>query len=707
MIALALLTSTVKIQLPLVRNVSTLSLSNALNFAAMLLLDTGAAVLIGVVSAWGQCTFNIRSRNPLHRTLFSMATVGLSAFAAAWVLEWILGPQVSSVAGPARAAALRSLGLLDVFRGAVPSALVYFAVNSALVAAAVGLSSRQSIYRIWASNYMWSAPGYFVAAAAGWLVLHADGWSQTWGALVAVPLYLTYRSYRAFIARIEEERAQVRQLSDVQLATIEALALAIEVKDHTSQSHIQRFQVYADGLARAMAIDDDDIRGIKTAALLHDIGNLAVPEHILGKPGALTEEEFQKLQIHPRVGADIVESVPFPYPVAPLILAHHEHWDGSGYPNGLAGDQIPLGARVLTVVDFFAALLTDRPYRPAKSFGEAIAMLREHAGTVLDPTLVDKFLEILPELEQRVREVHATAAVAQETRRQEPSDGGQPPRGHRRRPPRSEGALRDCARAGIQPRARRHLRPACREAERTAPVFRLCVVPDAGRRRDDDLPVGTGSGQTPICCDTGPCCFEGLSATAIRPIPTATDSSGQFASRIAARLMADGRQIGALVVYHVDAGVYGPEHRRLLDLVAQQAATVVHNSVVFEQTQEASLTDPLTGLANRRALQQRLAHDLGANGWQQTKGAVLLLDLDGLKLLNDNFGHHVGDRAIREVAGVLRAKARRSDLSARYAGDEFVMVLRNCGAGRGPRSAPRRYRTRCRRSRSKSARASG
>jgi diguanylate cyclase (GGDEF)-like protein len=677
MIALALLTATVKLQLPLVRNVSTLSLSNALNFAAMLLLDTGAAVLIGVVSAWGQCTFNMRSRNPLHRTLFSMATVGLAALATAEVLEWIL-PQIASLAGPARSATLRSLGLLDVFRGAVPSALVYFAVNSTLVAAAVGLSGRQSIYRVWTAGYLWSAPGYFVAAAAGWLVLHADGWSQTWGALVAVPLYLTYRSYRAFIARIEEERAQVRQLSDVQLATIEALALAIEVKDHTSQSHIQRFQVYTEGLARALAIDDDDIRGIKTAALLHDIGNLAVPEHILGKPGALTEEEFQKLQIHPRVGADIVESVPFPYPVAPLILAHHEHWDGSGYPNGLAGDQIPLGARVLTVVDFFTALLTDRPYRPARSFGEAIALLREHAGTVLDPTLVDTFLEILPELEQRVREVHATVAVSRKVDGKARAAAGSP--------------LEDIAGAHHEAKVLYEIAHALGSSLGLEDTFSLLAEKLGGLLphsacalflADGDDGVMTcrwarGVANTDLMRQQ-PMRFEELAEAPPRPLGTVRDSPGQFATHLAAPLMAGGRQIGALVVYHVDAGAFGPEHRRLLDLVAQQAATVVQNSVVFEQTQAASLTDPLTGLANRRALQQRLAQDLGTSGWQQTKGSVLLLDLDGLKVFNDNFGHHVGDRAIREVAGALVAKARRSDLSARYAGDEFVVVLRNCG----------------------------
>ena len=141
--------------------------------------------------------------------------------------------------------------------------------------------------------------------------------------------------------------ATCSEVSDLHLATIEALALAIDAKDQTAQSHIRRVQVYAAGLARALGMTDNEIQGVKTAALLHDIGKLAVPEHILSKPGPLTQEEFQKIRIHPQVGAEIISGVPFPYPVAPLILSHHERWDGKGYPAGLKGEEMPLGARIL------------------------------------------------------------------------------------------------------------------------------------------------------------------------------------------------------------------------------------------------------------------------------------------------------------------------------------------------------------------------
>src|SRR5207249_45963 len=159
---------------------------------------------------------------------------------------------------------------------------------------------------------------------------------------------------------------------------------------------IRRVQLYAAALAKAAGLSADEIQGVKTAALLHDIGKLAVPEHILSKPGPLTQEEFQKIRIHPQVGAEIIAAVPFPYPVAPLILSHHERWDGKGYPQGLAGEDIPTGARILTIVDYYDAVTTERPYHRALTFESAIGLLKHEAGRALDPTLVPLFVELLP-----------------------------------------------------------------------------------------------------------------------------------------------------------------------------------------------------------------------------------------------------------------------------------------------------------------------
>jgi diguanylate cyclase (GGDEF)-like protein len=667
MAALALLTSSVKVRLPLKRDVSTMSVSNALVFASLLLLGSASTVVVAAVCAWGQCTFRMRSRNPWHRTAFSVATLSMAAFAAATAFDWIVGvPLLSDQAQ--RGEILWTVSVGAMLRAVMAAAVVYFAVNSGLIAWVVALSGRQPVYRVWLDSYLWSAPGYFVAAAAGYGTMFVDRLSHAWSALLALPLYLTYRSYRTFIARIEDERAQVRLLSEVQLATIEALALAIEVKDQTSQSHIQRFQIYAEGLSRALRLEEDHVRAVKTAALLHDIGNLAVPEHILSKPGALTDEEFRRLQVHPRVGADIVGAVPFPYAVAPLILSHHEHWDGSGYPSGLAGEAIPIGARILTVVDFFSALLADRPYRPGRSFGDAIATMREHAGTILDPHLVEKFVAILPELEQRVREAHAATLA----RRQSDARGSR----------QTESALADIAGTQREGKVLYEIAQTLGSSLGLDDTFNLLaeklqsLIPFSAcalflRQEDDDRLVCRRTlGLTDdALLHLPPMPYDDLASG-----PAPTGSSVCFPHSLVAALAQGDRVIGAIAVYHVGPEAYGPEDRRLLDLVAQHAAAVVNNSLVFEQTQEASLTDPLTGLANRRALQLVIAGLSGTNG-APPEFALLMLDLDGLKYLNDTYGHHVGDRAIREVATVLRSRVRPSDLCARYAGDEFVVAL--------------------------------
>src|SRR5215510_1431209 len=214
--------------------------------------------------------------------------------------------------------------------------------------------------------------------------------------LVGALLFIGYRAYRTFLARFERGRRNVQQMSELHLATIEALARAIEAKEGTAANHIHRIQLYPTAVARALGMSESEIEAVKTAALLHDIGKLAVPDHILAKPGPLTPEEFQKVQAHPQVGASIIATIPFPYPVAPLIHSHHERWDGRGYPSRLKGDQIPPGARILFLVDYFVALTSERPYHERMSVDAAASLIAQEAGKALDPKTVAAFLQVLP-----------------------------------------------------------------------------------------------------------------------------------------------------------------------------------------------------------------------------------------------------------------------------------------------------------------------
>jgi putative nucleotidyltransferase with HDIG domain len=388
LLVLSSIASAFKITLPLTRSGSTMSVSYAVDFLSLIILGPSQTMIVGATSAWSQCTFRMTRKNPPYRTLFSMASLVISVQAAGEIFYRLGGTP-----------GLASPDLVQMAKPLMFAAGAYFVVNTTLVATAIALSMRQSMIRVWNENFMWSAPSYFVgalAAAGVAVVLSRSAGSKTWIALLAaVPLYLTYRSYKIFLGRIEDEQRHGQEVSDLHLATIEALALAIDAKDRTGKLHIRRVQMLAAGLARAIGLTENDVQGVKTAALLHDIGKLAVPEHILSKPGPLTQEEFQKIRIHPQVGAEIIAGVPFPYPVAPLILSHHERWDGNGYPAGMKGEEIPAGARILAVVDYFDALTSERPYHNAMSTEAAIGLLRQEAGKALDPTLVQKFVDNL------------------------------------------------------------------------------------------------------------------------------------------------------------------------------------------------------------------------------------------------------------------------------------------------------------------------
>jgi putative nucleotidyltransferase with HDIG domain len=277
------------------------------------------------------------------------------------------------------------------------SATVYFIANAGSIATVISLTERRPLTRILVDCYFWSFPYYLVGAGIAGTIAWLNQTFNWETSLLMVPaVYLIYRSYRLYLGKLEDEKRHVEEMANLHLRTIEALALAIEAKDHTTHEHLQRVRVYAIEVAKELGVDGPELEALHAAALLHDIGKLAVPEHIISKPGRLSPEEFEKMKIHTLVGAEILERVRFPYPVVPIVRAHHEKWDGSGYPDGLKGEAIPLGARIISVVDVFDALHTERPYKAALSRSDAVSLLiHETDAGYWDPKVVETFLEIL------------------------------------------------------------------------------------------------------------------------------------------------------------------------------------------------------------------------------------------------------------------------------------------------------------------------
>ena len=520
--------------------------------------------------------------------------------------------------------------------------------------------------------------------------------------LVATFWYRTYRANRTLAGRLEEERQRARQMDELHLATIEALALAIDAKDQTTYNHVGRVELYASALARALGMSEVDQQAVKTAALLHDIGKLAVPEHILAKPGPLTPDEFQKVRMHPQIGADIINSVPFPYPVAPLVLGHHERWDGRGYPMGLRAEEIPLGARILCLVDYFDALTSERPYHKPLSIDAAAALIQEEAGKALDPMAVDAFLRILPELRSKME-----GAVMDRPRPMPAVSSGEgaPPAGSPRAATMSRTSVfEDIAVAHREIYALYELAQSmgttlgvtetmghiASKLSRVVP-FSACSL-FLYSEDDDTLQCRFASGtdaelleQLVLKNGQG---LTGWVARNRRPLVNGRPSADFIAagsvlqttleSALVCPLISGNAVIGALAVYHTAEAFYCDDHRRLLDRVCEQASAVIRNAIVFDQTHEASLTDPLTGLPNTRFMFRHLTRELARTHRLGAEVSILVLDLNGFKDINDTYGHHAGDRALREVSNVLRALVRPYDVCARYAGDEFVIVLAGC-----------------------------
>ena len=390
--ALTIISGTATVRLPNVR--AEISISETFVFSAVLLFGPGAGVLTVLIDA---AIINLKMASQrralrLDRALFNLAAPSL----AVW-----LGGNVMVVAGvpPVQGWQGDPIGLQRLIGPLVGFAIVYFIFSSGFVATGIGIAQRASPYKIWHDHFAWLSLNYFSGASISSLlvvVYQAERGGWTFLAVVGPLLLILYMTFRESMARVADANSHIDELNQLYLATVQTLAAAIDAKDQVTHGHIKRVQNYARDLAVAIGIKNEvQLKAIQAAAVLHDTGKIAIPESILNKPGPLTVEEFEVMKQHAAMGADIISSVNFPYPVEPIVRYHHESWDGSGYPEGLIGTDIPIGARILSVVDCFDALTSDRPYRKQLSDREAVEILMARRGKMYDPLVVDTFLKVI------------------------------------------------------------------------------------------------------------------------------------------------------------------------------------------------------------------------------------------------------------------------------------------------------------------------
>ena len=396
---LTLISGWLSVKLPSRR--ATISISETFVLAGAVLFGPGVGAILVALDAIVLCIKEFLLGRGLRReqVAFNVAAPAVSIWVAA------------QAAGLTQPGGEGGLSTDFVIRLAIFTAL-YFLLNSGLVTVAISLEQREGPLRVWWANFreLWInfAAGASIAAFAA----NAKGVNLAFVGVIVPLLVVIYVTYSWSTKRVQVERDKNLELNRVFLSTVEALALAIDAKDQVTHGHIRRVQRYTMGLAEALGVKDErQVDALRAAALLHDTGKLAVPEYILNKPGPLTPAEFERMKVHAAVGADILKSIDFPYPVEPIVRHHHEAWDGSGYPAGLKGQDIPMGARMLAVVDCYDALTSDRPYRPRMTREQAEQVLRERRGKTYDPWIVDRFLAILDNLEASENAETTSAAI--------------------------------------------------------------------------------------------------------------------------------------------------------------------------------------------------------------------------------------------------------------------------------------------------------
>jgi diguanylate cyclase (GGDEF)-like protein len=585
------------------------------------------------------------------------------------------------------------------------SSLVFFfhyAIASAILRDPA--TSLKSFYR----KRLYSLLPWFVAA--GYMACMINSTSRETGvpaAVVALPiLFVIERGYRMYNEARQREQRHAQEMEAVHLRTIEALAVAIEAKDQTTEMHLRRVQVYATEIGKELGLNERELQGLCTAALLHDVGKLAIPEHIISKPGKLTPEEFEKMKIHPIVGSEIVGRMKLPYPAEPIIRSHHEKWDGTGYPDGLAGDAIPMGARILAAVDYLDALASDRPYRRALGMQEAMEKVREESGKSFDPKIVEVLAEryaALAETAQVALKGQAPLSTGEKVQRcVAPATGLQNLAVATRHggDTKGEGFLEPIASARLEEQVLRELTTDLGSSltlnETLALVrdrLQLIVPFDAiifyMRQGDTLAPIhasGDGSGMfapTELPVGGG---LSGWVAQNHKPIVNGnpsvelsyrSDSKLQYQLNSALAVPLDGQAngIGVLTVYHSDPDVYDNEDLRVLQAVSRKVGIAIEQALRYRRAESSATTDYLTGLPNARSLFIELQRELSRAARENSEVAVVVCDLDGFRQINERFGHAKGNDVLRAVASGLRSVCRGGDYVARLGGDEFVLIM--------------------------------
>ncbi len=662
-----------------------ISVSEAFVFASILMFGTPAGTATVVIECLVILLWMKREGRLLHRVLFNLAAPSLAV--------WIAGTAFYVLSGiEPYSRVFTPLPLL--FLPLLAFTALYFLLNSWLVAIAVGMENDRPPVAIWWQNFAWLSVNYFSGASLAALIVTYARQLDFGSLAVIVPLLVvSYLTFRTAMGRAEDSYSHLSDLNRLYLSTIETLAMAIDAKDQVTHGHIRRVQAYAVGLAKTLGVSDEKLlKAIEAAALLHDMGKLAVPEHILNKPGKLTSAEFEKMKLHASFGADMLAPIDFPYPVVPIVRHHHENWNGTGYPTGLKGTDIPIGARILSVVDCFDALTSDRPYRPRLTDQDAIAILLERRGSMYDPLVVDTFIRVHRDIapaESTVTPGHATQTKSPRTAARVeagPAGGGPASPVASDSSPRTLEVGPGAPPQMVAPNRRAALGDANHAIGtrlRAQVPFAVAILflydPD-----DDELVARHVIGDTRnTLLNLRVAVGERLSGWVAANRKTIMNSDpaldlGDYADEVEPRLQTslsvallggDGL-VGVLSLYRA-ADPFTDEQRRTVEASAQRLAGDLKRAA---SAPVDSPIDPVTGLRFSSEIPESLG-DLAASTGPSPSFSLVFIEVMGLNDLVGRYGRAVGDRALVHVAERIQSCLHAGDALFSGGADEFVALV--------------------------------
>jgi diguanylate cyclase (GGDEF)-like protein/putative nucleotidyltransferase with HDIG domain len=656
-------------------------------FFAAIWLGPGGAVLMALVGAVGN--FRVGIKNPVRWSI-DIFTISWASLLASQVLYFVMnGAQgfTGEVIGNNPTNGLLLLGAMIV------AGILHYTAYTGSHTLFLKLDGGHAVMNLWKDSALF---GMTVGVACIFLVfgfhLLVVYFGLALGFLVLPAVIGAHLAVRFHKKMLDQKTRELREAGRIHLATVETLATAIDARDQVGRGHCSRAQIYAIGVGKIMNLPPGDIEALSTGTLLHDIGKLAVPDHILNKPGRLTPAEMEKIKIHASVGASILAKIDFSYPVVPTVKHHHERWDGAGYPDGLAKEKIPITARILAIADAYDTLRGARPYRPAISREDARQFIKSGAGTQFDPRIVDIFLRNLRGFEAEVEKRGLSYST-------EPGNSPTPGLEQAfesessyveqiKNANREVFTLYELARVfGSSLSLRETLELFVDKITELVPLD-TCVVyllDDAETvamaqyahglhseaLKNRKVQVGQGA--------TGYTLKKRLPVYDINPGLDFSFYQMEFVQEFKAMaslpLIAKEKLIGAVSLYSCELETYEDEHMRLLETISRIASDAISTALRHAETETRAMTDPMTDLPNARNLQIQFDKEIGRAQRNGSTFQILMLDLDGFKMVNDTFGHKVGDAMLKGIADVMKEQLRDYDFLARYAGDEFVAIV--------------------------------